>query len=76
MSTAVLASPTTMPRKRTTEAAEHDPNAKKRVPAQVTNAVHDRLRVLCLIKLRRPIEVVIGEWVAERLAQEERKLAK
>ena len=65
-----------MPRKRTTEAVELDPNAKKRVPAQVTNAVHDRLRVLCLIKLRRPIEVVIGEWVTERLAQEERKLSK
>jgi hypothetical protein len=65
-----------MPRKRITEAAENDPNAKKRVPAQVTNAVHDRLRVLCLIKLRRPIEVVIGEWVTERLAQEERKLSK
>jgi len=35
-----------------------------------------QLRELCLIKLRRPIEVVAGEWVAERLVIELRKLAK
>lgn len=47
-----------------------------RVPVRISPEQHDRLRELCLIRLRRPIEVVAGEWVAERLAVELKKLGK
>jgi hypothetical protein len=47
-----------------------------RVPVRISPEQHDRLRELCLIRLRRPIEVVAGEWVAERLAVELKKLGR
>lgn len=47
----------------------------KRVPARMSEEEHDALREYCLIKLRKPIEVVIGRWVVERLAQEKKKPA-
>jgi hypothetical protein len=60
-----------MPRKPQEAApAEDGPESPTRVPVRVTKRQHDQLRELCLIRLRRPIEAVAGEWVAERLAQE------
>ncbi len=46
------------------------PDDTTRVPARISTSLHDALRELCLIKLKRPIEVVIGEWVEERLPRE------
>jgi hypothetical protein len=46
------------------------PEDVTRVPARISKGLHEKLRELCLIRLRRPIEAVIGEWVEERLLQE------
>lgn len=76
MSTAVLTSPTMPKPKQGTQGEPAKPAEMKRVPAKISEDTHNKLRELCLIKLRRPIETVIGEWVTERLAHEDRKLAK
>jgi len=46
------------------------PEDTVRVPARISSAMHDKLRELCFIKLKRPLEVVIGEWIEDRLTQE------
>ena len=46
------------------------PTDSPRVPVRLTHAERDALREHCLIRLRQPIEVVAGRWVAERLAAE------
>lgn len=46
------------------------PESTTRVPARISESAHDELRELCLIRLRRPIEVVVGEWIEDRLAKE------
>lgn len=46
------------------------PDDTTRVPARISTAMHDALRELCLIRLNRPIEVVIGEWLEERIPAE------
>ena len=67
MSLAVLSRPVGRPK---TDSRLLTPDDTTRVPARISASLHDALRELCLIKLRRPIEVVIGEWIEERLPAE------
>lgn len=53
-----------------TESRLLTPDDTTRVPARISEVMHAALRELCLIKLNRPIEVVIGEWIEERLPAE------
>lgn len=53
-----------------TESHLWTPDDTTRVPARISESLHAVLRELCLIKLNRPIEVVIGEWIEERLPAE------
>jgi hypothetical protein len=53
-----------------TETHLETPDDTTRVPARISKRLYNRLREHCLIELRRPIEVVIGEWIEDRIRRD------
>lgn len=50
-----------------TETKLETPDDVTRMPVRISRKVWERLREYCLIEQRRPIEVIVGEWVEERM---------